>query len=147
MSLLDYIRVEVFGAEGHGNVDTQVNRTVKNFLSVPRQLERLLFFGLLICLDTFLYVPTFLPLRILGGLTAGLWGLATKRRRVSWPVVYDCMRGGMMLVCLWLLQFVQMSRVYHYIRGQSMIKLYVLIGMVEIFDKLMCSFGQDALDR
>lgn len=28
-----------------------------------------------------------------------------------------------------------------------MIKLYVLIGMVEIFDKLMCSFGQDALDR
>ena len=37
-----------------------------------------------------------------------------------------------------------MGRVYHYIRGQTMIKLYVLTAMMEIFDKLLCSFGQDA---
>merc|ERR1711862_249846 len=35
---------------------------------------------------------------------------------------------------------------YHWIRGQNMLKLYVLMAMVEIFDRLMCSFGQDALD-
>ncbi|CAN0050001.1 unnamed protein product, partial [Hapterophycus canaliculatus] len=41
---------------------------VRNFLTVPRQLERLLLFGMLVCLDTFLYVTTFLPIRIAIGL-------------------------------------------------------------------------------
>lgn len=44
------------------------------------------------------------------------------------------------------LQFLDMSRIYHHIRGQEMIKLYVIISMVEIFDRLLCSFGQDVLD-
>ena len=39
-------------------------------------------------------------------------------------------------------QLLNMSRVYHYIRGQTLIKLYVLTAMMEIFDKLLCSFGQ-----
>ena len=39
-----------------------------------------------------------------------------------------------------------MSRVYHSIRGQAMIKLYVLFTMIEIFDRLCCSLGQDVLD-
>lgn len=42
------------------------------------------------------------------------------------------------------LKLLNMGRVYHYIRGQTMIKLYVLTAMMEIFDKLLCSFGQDA---
>lgn len=146
VTLWGYLRTEVMGAERHWEVDTQANRTVKNFLTVPRHLERLLFFGLLICLDTFLYVPTFLPLRILGGICTFLRRLGRGRRRCSMTLAYDGMCGLMLIVCLGALQFVQLSRVYHYIRGQSMIKLYVLIGMVEIFDKLMCSFGQDALD-
>jgi len=44
------------------------------------------------------------------------------------------------------LQFLDMSRIYHHIRGQEMIKLYVIISMVEIFDRLLSSFGQDVLD-
>jgi hypothetical protein len=35
---------------------------------------------------------------------------------------------------------------YHWIRGQAMLKLYVLIAIVEVFDRLLCSFGQDAWD-
>ncbi|CAN0002656.1 unnamed protein product, partial [Ectocarpus fasciculatus] len=152
ISLLGYLRVEVFGAEDHGVVDTQANRTVRNFLTVPRQLERLLLFGMLVCLDTFLYVTTFLPIRIVIGLVASLFSVLTRRRRpsVNRPLVYDWMRGATFAAALGSLQFLEMSRVYHYIRGQAMVKLYVLIAMVEIFDKasrfLMCSFGQDALD-
>ncbi|CBJ30283.1 conserved unknown protein [Ectocarpus siliculosus] len=148
ISLLGYLRVEVFGAEDHGVVDTQANRTVRNFLTVPRQLERLLLFGMLVCLDTFLYVTTFLPIRIVIGVVSSLFSLLTRRRRpsVNRPLVYDWMRGATFAAALGSLQFLEMSRVYHYIRGQAMVKLYVLIAMVEIFDKLMCSFGQDALD-
>ncbi|CAM9210597.1 unnamed protein product [Ectocarpus sp. 4 AP-2014] len=152
ISLLGYLRVEVFGAEDHGVVDTQANRTVRNFLTVPRQLERLLLFGMLVCLDTFLYVTTFLPIRIVIGVVSSIFSLLTRRRRptVNRPLVYDWMRGATFAAALGSLQFLEMSRVYHYIRGQAMVKLYVLIAMVEIFDKasrfLMCSFGQDALD-
>eukprot|EP00903_Cladosiphon_okamuranus_P019630 g18050.t1 len=148
ISLLGYLRVEVFGAEDHGVVDTQANRTVRNFLTVPRQLERLLLFGMLVCLDTFLYVTTFLPIRIAIGLVTTIFSLITRRSRptVNRPLVYDWMRGATIAAALCCLQFLEMSRVYHYIRGQAMVKLYVLIAMVEIFDKLMCSFGQDALD-
>ncbi|CAM9669299.1 unnamed protein product [Ectocarpus sp. 12 AP-2014] len=103
---------------------------------------------MLVCLDTFLYVTTFLPIRIVIGVVSSLFSLLTRRRRptVNRPLVYDWMRGATFAAALGSLQFLEMSRVYHYIRGQAMVKLYVLIAMVEIFDKLMCSFGQDAQD-
>ena len=41
---------------------------------------------------------------------------------------------------------VSIGMLYHWIRGQAMVKLYVLIAMVEIFDRLLCSLGQDCLD-
>ena len=41
---------------------------------------------------------------------------------------------------------VSIGKLYHWIRGQAMIKLYVIIAMVEVFDRLMCSLGQDAMD-
>ena len=57
------------------------------------------------------------------------------RPKVNRPLVYDWMRGATIAAALCCLQFLEMSRVYHYIRGQAMVKLYVLIAMVEIFDK------------
>ena len=41
---------------------------------------------------------------------------------------------------------ISIGKLYHWIRGQAMLKLYVLIAIVEIFDRLMCSLGQDCLD-
>lgn len=38
------------------------------------------------------------------------------------------------------------SRIYHGIRGQSVIKLYVVFNVVEIFDRLCASFGVEILD-
>jgi hypothetical protein len=61
--------------------------------------------------------------------------------------LYDLMRGFILVTCsITLSNFGNMSRVYHYIRGQAMIKLYVIIAMLEILDKLCCSLGQDILD-
>jgi transmembrane anterior posterior transformation protein 1 len=59
---------------------------------------------------------------------------------------YDLMRGLIVVLSCLLLRSLQISRVYHYIRGQATIKLYVLTAMFEILDKLMISFGQDTLD-
>ena len=52
----------------------------------------------------------------------------------------------MLILSCFALKQINMSVVYHFIRGQSMIKLYVLTSMIEVMDKLFCSFGQDAFD-
>ena len=51
---------------------------MRNFLTVPRQLEKLLLFGMLVCLDTFLYATTFLPIRIVIGVFSTLFSLVTR---------------------------------------------------------------------
>lgn len=50
------------------------------------------------------------------------------------------------LVTYFLLMPISIGKLYHWIRGQAMLKLYVLIAIVEVFDRLMCSLGQDCLD-
>lgn len=46
--------------------------------------------------------------------------------------LYDVMRGGIFIVSTYVLCLVDMSRLYHSIRGQAMIKLYVLFTMIEV---------------
>ena len=81
--------------------------------------------------------------------------------------LYDLMRGVIFCGCCYILQYVDVSMVYHYIRGQSVIKLYVIYNVLEVrntnsfgeapllilrhqqmqvFDKLCCAFGQDIFD-
>lgn len=35
--------------------------------------------------------------------------------------------------------------IYHYIRSQEVLKLYVVMNTIEILDKILCSFSVDAL--
>ena len=46
----------------------------------------------------------------------------------------------------YVLKPINISILYHWIRSQSMVKLYLVVAMVEVFDRLMCSLGQDCLD-
>ncbi|KAF2077870.1 hypothetical protein CYY_000832 [Polysphondylium violaceum] len=89
--------------------DTKKKREqVYNFVHVPIELEKLIIFGFFVCFDSFLYLFTFLPIRIV-------------------IAIYS-------------------SMLYHYIRGQAVIKLYVIYNVLEVLDKLCCSFGQDIFD-
>ena len=44
------------------------------------------------------------------------------------------------------LQRVDTSIIYHMVRGQSILKLYVIFNMLDIFERLLTSVGQDTLD-
>lgn len=59
---------------------------------------------------------------------------------------YDVVRGATVLLAAWALSQLQLSYVYHYIRGEAIIKLYVIFNILEIFGKLLCALGQDVLD-
>lgn len=102
------------------------------------------------CLDAFLYNFTILPLRIMLAFAAlsvnvVLRILCVRRLRLpcSWP---DLLKGLMMICATYGIQKVNASRLYHSIRGQSTLKLYVIYNVLEVADKLCCSFGLDILD-
>ena len=196
---------------------------LKNFLLLPPQLERLLWFGALACLDAWLFSFTILPLRfvkavallahswsrnlgreardILGFIYVGsgrMWErhrrgsnvsqqvasrpsetatsnatahidysaqtpprplpkqrrplLANHRRSKSTPSALlpdhkaDILRGLLILLSCNILMYFDASRMYHGIRGQAAIKLYVIYNVLEVCDRLFSALGQDVLE-
>ena len=202
-----------------------------NFLLLPPQLEQVLWFGALACLDSWLYTFTILPLRFLKAVAILLqwWGqsaanevhdLSTfvygglgrvwqRRRRSSVassrrpsmtgaeqlrrPSVVDIksestshlnghiglpaakesarkrsgfrhrrtrstpslllpnhkadiLQGLLVVLSCAMLMWFDASRMYHSIRGQAAIKLYVIYNVLEVFDRLFSALGQDILE-
>ncbi len=188
-SIKRYLQTELIGWFDNYSGYTTENLTavdnIKNFLSVPLQIESFVGLGFVLCIDAYLYILTFLPIRVIfsfimlafecinyvipiapfrskASSNAGASDkksaptqLSSKKKVMKNKVngtffhriqAYDIIRGALVLIGFYSLQLLNMSRVYHFIRGQSMIKLYVLTSMIEISDKLLCSFGQDAFD-
>lgn len=52
----------------------------------------------------------------------------------------------MILISSTLLMWFDASRMYHSIRGQAAIKLYVIYNVLEVFDRLFSALGQDVLE-
>uniref|UniRef100_A0A8C4Z044 Transmembrane anterior posterior transformation protein 1 homolog n=1 Tax=Gadus morhua TaxID=8049 RepID=A0A8C4Z044_GADMO len=67
--------------------------------------------------------------------------------RVLQPAqVCDVLKGLILLLCFSMMTCVDYAMMYHLIRGQSVIKLYIIYNMLEVADRLFSSFGQDILD-
>ncbi|XP_041652858.1 transmembrane anterior posterior transformation protein 1 homolog isoform X3 [Cheilinus undulatus] len=60
--------------------------------------------------------------------------------------VCDVLKGLILVLCFSMMHYVDYSMMYHLIRGQSVIKLYIIYNMLEVADRLFSSFGQDILD-
>eukprot|EP01033_Poteriospumella_lacustris_P002567 gene2567-1864_t len=163
-NLWNHLSREMFGWGEPGSLKPPGKENIVNFLYVPYQLECFLLLGLLMCLDAFLYIFTFLPLRVVLGVCSLLQELPVYTLRLLggadvaeayalrlFPRFhrtqgFDLMRAAMLCIGVAALQRINMSQAYHFVRGQSVIKLYVLMGMMEVLDKLLCSFGQDVFD-
>ncbi|PBP20742.1 eukaryotic membrane protein family [Diplocarpon rosae] len=212
-----------------------------NFLLLPPQLEQVLYFGSLACLDAWLYTFTILPLRFLraAGILIEWWGhvIAKEARfvigfiyqgsgrfwhrqrgrgsssssvdrprgfsRASRPSSFtapsyqsqpgrksemgpqnlnsehlrteverkqkqgwgrkhrrtksqpsslssyhkaDLLQGAVIMCSCIILMRLDASRMYHSIRGQSAIKLYVIFNALEVCDKLLAALGQDIFE-
>lgn len=185
-----------------------------NFLLLPPHLESVLWFGMLACLDSWLYTFTILPLRLLKSfyLLAQSWAINltteahfvsnfvyngagrmwARRRRSSWlqnsartaalhpgpaetkppqngpsynrtharyhqrtksipstllPNNKADMLKGLLIICTCLVLLrLDASRMYHWIRGQAAIKLYVIYNLLEVCDRLLSAIGQDVLE-
>ncbi|KAM4604181.1 transmembrane anterior posterior transformation protein 1 homolog [Polymixia lowei] len=152
LSLVRFIRAELtrgYFLEHNEAKYTERRERVYTCLRIPKELEKLMTFGFFLCLDAFLYVFTLLPLRVLLALlrllTLPCCGLGGSR--VLQPAqVCDVLKGFIMVLCYSMMSYVDYSMMYHLIRGQSVIKLYIIYNMLEVADRLFSSFGQDILD-
>eukprot|EP00940_MAST-03C_sp_MAST-3C-sp2_P000917 g917.t1 len=139
------------------SVHMNEQRSLLNFQKIPYAVESLQIFGIFVCLDTLMYTFTVVPIRVLIAcvrlsLTFLLAPFRYSERKeggglgISRRHVYDIFRGILLCTACSLLYFVRMSLVYHYLRSQSGIKLYVLFGILDIFDRLCTSIGQDCIE-
>ncbi|XP_020247992.1 protein POLLEN DEFECTIVE IN GUIDANCE 1-like isoform X2 [Asparagus officinalis] len=110
---------------------------------VPLRCERLMIAGFFFCLDSFLSLLTIMPARIL----MTIWRVL-KTRQFRRPNAAELSDFGCFVVLAFgviTLQLTDISLIYHIIRGQGTVKLYVVYNVLEIFDKLCQSFGEDVL--
>lgn len=104
--------------------------------------------------DSFLYIFTFLPIRYF----MALWALLTrpivrciKRRKDNQRLLTsaetcDLLKGTLWIIVSVGLLYVDTNMLYHLIKSQSIIKLYIFYNMLEVGDRLLSAFGQDIID-
>ena len=152
-SLCEFVLGELVDVDSSGSSSrpsSSPRALVYNFLILPYFLERLLGTGSAVCTDCFLYLFTVLPFRMCALLLRSLlWPFSRRSLRTSAPsssLLADVLRFVLLLLSWYCLSLLPMSRLYHYIRGQSVLKLYVLFNMLQISDRLFASIGEDILD-
>ncbi len=58
----------------------------------------------------------------------------------------DILKGLLIICTCLILMRLDASRMYHWVRGQAAIKLYVIYNMLEVGDRLLSAIGQDVLE-
>lgn len=155
--LFDFLRVELnrgYCLDHDEERYTARREKIYSFMKIPRELEKFLAYGCMQCADSFLYIFTFLPLRCL----MALWALFTRplmrlinrrkdsRRILSPAETCDILKGTMWIIGVMALLSADTNMLYHMIKSQSIIKLYMFYNMLEIGDRLLSAFGQDIID-
>lgn len=128
---------------------------VYSFIKIPQELEKFMAYGFFQCADSLLFVYTFLPLRFimafwsfLNRLFRRLFGLSPNTRKsILMPAeTCDALKGSILLVCSILMCYIDTNMMYHLVKSQSVMKLYIFYNMLEVGDRLFSAFGQDTID-
>jgi len=159
-SLLRYISSEVtrsYLLEHDQERYTSKREKMYTFMRIPRELEKFMSYGFFHCLDSFLFVFTFLPLRVMWGCMSVVMryplkylGISThqhRNERLLHPAeIIDLLKCFIICSCCYAMSYVDTSMLYHMIKSQSVIKLYLMYNMIEVADRLFLAFGQDTID-
>jgi hypothetical protein len=72
------------------------------------------------------------------------------QRRFTRVHAFELIRAGMLVSVIYVLRQVETGAVYHFLKHQdtkaAAIKLYLIVGIMEVGERLLISFGTDALD-
>lgn len=131
----DVWKEEVWGDMKHYEfIPLEKLQQIYNFLHVLIHLEKVLCFGFWVCLDMFLFLFSFLPIRVFFNVLRLFVFSFTGFYRISKSQVYDTILGFLFIITVLLLYYLfDTSLVYHWIRQQQAIRLYVLINILEVY--------------
>lgn len=158
-SLFEFLRVELtrsYLLEHDEERYSARREKVYSFMKIPREVEKFMTYGFFQCADSFLFVYTFLPMRFIMALIS----LITRPLQVCFgaprPVrsrgvlapaeICDILKAFILITCSMLMFYIDTSMMYHLIKSQSVIKLYIFYNMLEVGDRLFSAFGQDTID-
>lgn len=148
-SLWDYLREELLATDFDSHQELKWER-VSNFLSIPLAMEKvrdnlsreplshhmcqIIGFGFLLCLDSFLYTFTIQPIRFFIATSRSIYNFITwSKSRLPPSQKADILRTFLIVVSITLLiPLTDASKIYHSIRGQDTIKLYVIFNSLEV---------------
>ncbi|EFN63552.1 Protein TAPT1-like protein [Camponotus floridanus] len=163
VSLMQFLRAELtrdYQLEHDEERFSARREKVYSFIKIPREVENFMAYGFFQCADSFLFVYTFLPIRF----AMALWAVITRplrhclRRKdgkvggrntemyLSPAEMCDLLKGIVVVGCWAATWKVDTSMMYHLVKSQSVIKLYIFYNMLEVGDRLFSAFGQDAID-
>mmetsp|Transcript_34707 Transcript_34707/g.83854 ORF Transcript_34707/g.83854 Transcript_34707/m.83854 type:complete len:563 (-) Transcript_34707:55-1743(-) len=112
--------------------------------------EKVLCLGMLVCFDALLHELTVMPLQAVCAIgKLSLHGFRWRGRRwaqLSVAESIELCRFVVLACSVLLFHFVDVTWVYHTLRGQSFMKLYVIFNMIEILERLARSVGSDMID-
>jgi hypothetical protein len=127
---------------------TERDRVYNALMAVPYQLERLVWFGTALCLDSFLAVFTLLPIRVGGALwAAARCGARAARRgppagargpRLRGDQLFDLLCACMFVGVVWFLWRLDAGAIYFWVKEltQEFLKLSLIHTALELGDKV-----------
>ncbi|CAG4930907.1 unnamed protein product [Colias eurytheme] len=128
---------------------------VYSFIKIPQELEKFMAYGFFQCADSLLFIYTFLPLRFIMAFWSFLERLfrrcfgfcSNSHRSILKPAeTCDVLKGFILLICSILMCYIDTNMMYHLVKSQSVMKLYIFYNMLEVGDRLFSAFGQDTID-
>lgn len=72
--------------------------------------------------------------------------LRVGERHLKPAEICDLLKGIVVISCWAATWKVDTSMMYHLVKSQSVIKLYIFYNMLEVGDRLFSAFGQDTID-
>ncbi|KAG6865852.1 hypothetical protein C0991_011184 [Blastosporella zonata] len=132
-SLWDYLQEELLATDFDSHQELKWER-VSNFFSIPLAMEKIIGFGFIVCLDSFLYTFTIQPIRFAFAFIRFVTNMFRSKPPPLPPSQKaDILRALLLVVSVLILNpLTDASKIYHTIRGQDTIKLYVIFNALEL---------------
>jgi len=120
--------------------ESQEYKNIYKIFTVPFYLLKLELVILSVFFDSLLNIIVVFPLRLFASVPQIL-RKAFLRKPIDLRITCDLAHLFIVSISIAALALLRTSNIYHLIRGQSNLKLYVIMNMVIMFDKLLKTLG------
>lgn len=129
------------------NLYAEKYKRVLTFFKLPAELERFIFYGGLACTDAILHLVTYVPITIFTVLVRYFYNVCSLRKfKITYSELVCFYKVLLLVIGIMVTWVIEPSFLYHTIKSQTIMKLYIMYNMLEIGDRLLASFGQDVMD-